>query len=521
MPGDRVVLIIDDCAEDREVYQRFLSKDSRENYAFLEADCAETALVLLKQQSCDVILLDFCLPGLNGLEFLEDLQQEQPQLSVPIIMLTGQGAETIAVDAMKWGVQDYLIKHQLKADILQLSVRNVLQQTALKAQLSHIRERQRLIATTALRIRQSLNLEEILNTAVAEVQQILRCEQVAIYEFPSGVSAELPNLLAQGNVRAQALCDGMGMLPPHHSPADLIESISLVRTSAVASELRFWGAIVAYQQTRPRSWSPDEREILHEVAVQLAIAIQQAQLLSQTQASLDKAEELSQFKSQIIATVSHEYCTPLAAIWAAASTIKRHGDRLSPTQIDRYLGIIEQKSQRLKQLVEDMLSVQRCEMQQVPFNPVPLDLVSLVGEIITEQQEIMGAEHQLLLNTKGNCKGFQGDPNLLRLIFSNLISNAVKYSPNGSDVNIRLMSTRSAVAFSVEDPGIGIPSAEQATLFEQFQRGSNVGHVAGLGLGLAIARACTEMHGGTIQLLSPKARRGTTILVELPKKSIA
>jgi signal transduction histidine kinase/DNA-binding NarL/FixJ family response regulator len=517
MAGDRVVLIIDDCAEDREVYQRFLCKDSRETYAFLEADCAETALVVLKQQSCDLILLDFCLPGLNGLEFLEDLQQQQPNLSVPVIMLTGQGAETVAVDAMKWGVQDYLIKNQLKADILQLSVRNVLQQTALKAQLSRIRERQRLIATTALRIRQSLNLEEILNTAVAEVQQILRCEQVAIYEFPAGMAAELPALLAAGTVRAQALCDEMGMLPPHHSPADLIESISLVRTAAVASELHFWGAIVAYQQTRPRSWSPDEREILHEVAVQLAIAIQQAQLLAQTQASLEKAKELSQFKSQIITTVSHEYCTPLAAIWAAASTIKRHGDRLSPVQIDRYLGIIEQKSQRLKQLVEDMLSVQRCEMQQM-FSPVSLDLVPLVTEIIAEQQDIAGTNHKLLLTTKGSCKGFRGDPNLLRLIFSNLISNAVKYSPSGSGIAIKLISTRSTVAFSVEDPGIGVPPGEQANLFEEFQRGSNVGHVAGLGLGLAIARSCTEMHGGTIQLLTPKAKRGTTILVELPKK---
>jgi signal transduction histidine kinase len=94
----------------------------------------------------------------------------------------------------------------------------------------------------------------------------------------------------------------------------------------------------------------------------------------------------------------------------------------------------------------------------------------------------------------------------------------VKYSPSGSGIAIKLISTRSAVAFSVEDPGIGVPPGEQANLFEEFQRGSNVGHVAGLGLGLAIARSCTEMHGGTIQLLTPKAKRGTTILVELPKK---
>ncbi len=185
------LLIIDDCATDRKIYRRYLSKDPHHSYQILEADCAEDGFALCQETHCDVILLDFCLPDMSGLELFDKLKQEIFKNSVPVIMLTGRGDEELAVQAMKRGALDYLVKQQVKQDVLQLAVRNAIKQLCLQAQLSKTQERQRLIATTALRIRQSLDLEQILNTAVAEVQQLLKCDRVMVYQFASDTGGKI------------------------------------------------------------------------------------------------------------------------------------------------------------------------------------------------------------------------------------------------------------------------------------------------------------------------------------------
>ena len=176
------LLIIDDCPEDREVYCEYLSSDPQYSYQFLEAPLAEVGLAIFQRQHCDAILLDFRMPDMNGLEFLDELQNYQVGACPPVIMLTGQGSEDLAARGMRQGIQDYLVKQNLRPEILQLAVRNVIQQSNVRAQLSRTRDRQRLISTTALRIRQSLNLEEILYSVVSEIQQLLECDHVAVYQ---------------------------------------------------------------------------------------------------------------------------------------------------------------------------------------------------------------------------------------------------------------------------------------------------------------------------------------------------
>jgi signal transduction histidine kinase/CheY-like chemotaxis protein len=616
MMRDRTILILDDSAEDREAYRRFLQRDPYGSYQFLEAESAEAALELLQTTTCDLILLDFCLPGLNGLEFLEVFKRQQGQMTdhaadrhlspvfqanspVPnsnngngdsngngngdgngdgstaqdrldprftsslngkvetlkgaspsamlppstathtaIVMLTGYGAESIAVEAMKWGVQDYLVKNHLKPDVLQLAVRHVLQQSSLQVQLSQVRERQRLIATTSLRIRQSLNLEEILNTAVAEVQQILRCEQVAIYQLspqdlPDALTLETcdtlthhcvwqdANRVFDGEMRAIATfsrtIDASGMQAAEglaSSQSNLVAAIHLGDPQTDARKP--WGLVVAYQADPQRQWTAEETEILQEVSVQLAIAIQQAELLSQTQTALQREKELNTFKSQIIATVSHEYRTPLTAIWAAASTLRLHHENLTFARQLRCLEIIEQKTKHLTQLIDDMLTVHECEINQTRFKPTPLDLAQFLTTIVQEQRDNAGEAYQVIFVIRSACKGFYGDPGLLRLIFANIISNAIKYSPDGGEVRVQLSSRKSDVILSVEDQGIGIPKDDQAALFQKFRRASNVDSIPGTGLGLVITRSCVELHGGSITLQS-RPHKGTKVTITLPK----
>lgn len=392
MPDTRTLLIIDDCPEDRRIYRRYLLKDPHQSYQILEADSAKDGLALFQEILCDAILLDFCLPDMTGLEILDQLKHERFEASARVIMLTGQGDPEVAVQAMKNGVQDYLIKQHLKPDVLQLAVRNVIQHAHLQTVLNQTRERQRLI-------------------------------------------------------------------------------------------------------------------------------IQQAELLAQTQAALMREQKLNAFKSQILTTVSYEYRTPLASILAAASTLKQHGDKLDESKHHRLLQIIEQKARQMGKLVDDLLVFQQFELSKGQFKPQPLDLCHFFSDLIEEQREKLSDRHQLIYKMVGNHKGFWGDGLLLRQIFVNLMSNAIKYSPDGGNIEFHLIGNDSQIIFYVKDQGIGIPIEDQENLFQALRRGSNVDTIPGTGLGLAIANACVELHRGDITLES-QLGKGTRVTVTLPKRPL-
>jgi signal transduction histidine kinase/DNA-binding NarL/FixJ family response regulator len=565
------LLIIDDCAADRKIYRRYLLKDPHQSYHILEADCAEDGLALCQKNHCDVILLDFCLPDKSGLELFDQMQQEIFKTAVPVIMLTGRGDEEVAVQVMKRGALDYLVKQHVTQNVLQLAVRNAIKQSCLQAQLSKTQERQRLIATTALRIRQSLNLEQILNTAVAEVQQLLKCDRVIVYQFNPDTDGKIvassiesspaalgdrhqedtenyfsfttseyhpltapyfqspipntslreaaPTATLSTNPQSPipfGLCNCVSLKEQFNTKVNLVVPINLSNNGNPIPKL--WGLLIAHQNSGERQWQADDAEMLNEVSVQLAIAIQQAELLAQTQAALAKEKQLNVFKSQIITTVSHEYRTPLTSILAAASTLVKYSQQLDESKQERFLGIIEQKARYMSKLVDNMLLVNQLELEKPKFKPIPLNLLEFLADLIEQERQTVGDRHELIFKITGNNQGFCGDRGLLQQIFINLISNAIKYSPDGGTVEFHLIGKESQVIFSIQDQGIGIPMADQENLFQSFSRGSNVDTIPGTGLGLAIAKACVELHGGNISLFS-QVGQGTKVTVTLPKIS--
>ncbi|MBD2775453.1 ATP-binding protein [Iningainema tapete] len=545
MSNTWTILIIDDCAEDREAYRRYLLRNSDQSYQILEADSAEDGLALCKEIHCDLILVDFCLPSMNGLEFLDRLKQQLNQTPVPVIMLTAYGDEEVAVAAMKSGAHDYLVKQHLKADVLKLAVRNAIKQSHLQKLLGKTQERQRLIYTTALRIRQSLNLEETLKTTVAEVRQLLKCDRVVVFQFindtnglvvaesvgqnfcvtygieiketyfqqTKGINYE-GNKQTITNIHNAELSDCYrNLLERFEVKANLAVPILLSNSGNKIPKL--WGLLIAHQCSQERQWQVDEVNILDELSVQLAIAIQQAELLAQTQAALEKQKQLNEFRSQIIATVSHEYRTPLASILAAASTVKQNSHKLDESRKQRFLQIIEQKVRHMSKLVDDMLVVNQFELNKTKFKPVSLNLNQFFAELIDELQQLTSEQHKLIFKVTGNNFSFCGDKGLLRQIFSNLMSNAIKYSPEGGNIEFHLIEEETQIVFSVQDWGIGIPTKDQENLFQSFCRGGNVGTISGTGLGLVITKACVDLHGGKITL-SSQLGQGTKVTVSLP-----
>jgi signal transduction histidine kinase len=517
------VLIVDDSAADRKIYRRYLTKAPQESYEVLEANSGEAGLSLFQEHICDVILLDCYLPDMEGLEFLRCLKLQQPDRVVPVIMMTGQSDTAIAVQAMKWGVVDYLDKQYLTQDVLQMLLRNTFQKLDLSTRLTQTQERQQLIATTALRIRESLHLQDILQTAVDELHQSLKCDRVVVYQC---TTTEHNPILAQSGDsttdRVPQWDDNVTLVcgsgEPPEAPfqgarQDPMVPITLNQNGQTL--LKPWGMLIAHQQDPTRLWTTDEISFLQEIAVHMAIAIQQAELFAQTQAALEKEQELNAFKSQFISTISHEYRTPLASILGSASTLKQHSHQLAQARQQRLLKIIEDKAKHMTKLVSDLLIVNQIELKKARFQPVPLNLNLFFSELIEEQRILLGDRFEILFQRTGEAQDFCGDRGLLRLIFDNLFSNAVKYSPDGGLIEFHLLCHSSSITLTILDQGIGIPAEDQQKLFESFSRGSNVDTIPGTGLGLTIVKACVDLHQGQIDLQS-SPNRGTKVTICLP-----
>ncbi|MCX7596520.1 MAG: response regulator, partial [Fischerella sp.] len=129
------ILLVDDCLEDRTTYRRYLLADKQHTYSILEAETGQQGLELCQQQLPDVILLDYLLPDVDGIEFLNELKTQLGQTNLPVIILTGQGDEQIAVEAMKGGAADYLVKRNTSSESLCFAIHNVLEKTCLREQL--------------------------------------------------------------------------------------------------------------------------------------------------------------------------------------------------------------------------------------------------------------------------------------------------------------------------------------------------------------------------------------------------
>ncbi|MGQ4648192.1 ATP-binding protein [Lyngbya aestuarii] len=231
--------------------------------------------------------------------------------------------------------------------------------------------------------------------------------------------------------------------------------------------------------------------------------------------ALAQEKELNELKSRIISTISHEYRTPLTIISSSAEILEAYRHKLDESKQLKHLERIKIAANHLTDLVNDVLFLSRVEFEKLEFQPEFIDLVSFFRELVEELQVGVNEAHQLIFTSSGECRQFYGDTKLLRQIFTNLFSNAFKYSPNGGKVSIQLICETHQVILQVGDQGIGIPPEDQGKLFDSFNRGKNVGTIAGTGLGLSIVKKCVELHNGKI-LVESVVGTGTTFTVSLP-----
>jgi signal transduction histidine kinase len=231
--------------------------------------------------------------------------------------------------------------------------------------------------------------------------------------------------------------------------------------------------------------------------------------------ALGQERELGLLKSRFVAMVSHEFRTPLGMTMSALELLRHHRARLSDEKQGDLLDDIFSATLRMSGLMEQILILGRADAGKLNLRPVPLDLPALIRQIGEETLSSTRRENPITFDFSGELSPVSLDESLTRLMLGNLLTNAVKYSPESGTVRVHARREGDRVHLEVGDEGIGIPVEDQAHLFEAFHRASNVGETSGTGLGLLLVKRCVEIHLGTIAFESTVGR-GTTFRITLP-----
>ena len=206
----------------------------------------------------------------------------------------------------------------------------------------------------------------------------------------------------------------------------------------------------------------------------------------------ERLKEIDQMKTAFLAAVSHDLKNPLTAILGFSTTLERRLDRLPPERVLEFLGHITRSAHRLQKMVDDLLDMDRMERGILQPNLSPTDLPDLVRGII---EEIDLAGHPITVATDHLV--IEVDPPKVERIVENLITNAIKYTPAGTPIQVRIEPSEEGAMIAVEDRGPGIPGGLKKRIFEAFQRGPDAPNKAkGSGVGLSLVARFAELHGG-------------------------
>ncbi|MDJ1176338.1 ATP-binding response regulator [Roseofilum capinflatum] len=231
--------------------------------------------------------------------------------------------------------------------------------------------------------------------------------------------------------------------------------------------------------------------------------------------SLNHLQALNELKSRIITTISHEYRTPLTTIGLSVGMLERYRDKWDKEKQNKHFDRIHKAIGHMTSLLEDVLFIKDADFGLLAFNPTVVEVIPLFKQAIGRMQAIAGSHYCLEFLPEDSVSSWMLDSSLIEQMLVHLLSNAIKYSPQGSKVFIYVRCLDNTIQFQIQDRGIGIPKSEQEHLFESFHRGSNIGNIGGTGLGLSIVKKCVDLHHGTIDIDS-QVNQGTTFTITLP-----
>jgi signal transduction histidine kinase len=474
-------------------------------------------------------------------------------LAVPLMR---EGAAIGAITIRRTEVRPFKDKQiallKLFADQAVIAIENVRLFQELEARtraLARSIEELRALGEVGQAVSSSLNLPTVLNTIVTRAVQLSGTDCGVIYEYEESkrefhlrASHRMEEELVEA-IRAAPLHIGEGYTghaalakaPVQVSDLGAEQELRLTRIRPISERLgyrslltvpillenRLMGALTVWRK-RAGSFADELVKLLQTFATQSALAIQNARLFREIEDKSKQIESANRHKSEFLANMSHELRTPLNAIIGFSEVLqeKLFGE-LNEKQAE-YTSDILTSGQHLLSLINEILDLSKVEAGRMELELAPFDLPLAIENARTFVRE-RAVKHGITMDVDVDERlgEYVGDERKIKQILLNLLSNAVKFTPEGGRISITANKTDNGAEISVSDTGIGIPPAEQPTIFEEFRQvGGDYAHKKeGTGLGLTLAKKFVELHGGKIWVES-EVGRGSTFSFTLPNRPI-
>ena len=234
---------------------------------------------------------------------------------------------------------------------------------------------------------------------------------------------------------------------------------------------------------------------------------------SKAKEALVAERELGQLKTRFISLASHEFRTPLSGILTSADLIKRYSDE-NNKDVFKHVTTIKSMVKHLSNILEDFLSLERLDTGNIQYKFSTFDINELLKEIIEKTNSITKEGQHINFPICETCPKIYQDKKIIQIIITNIVFNAIKYSPKNSKITISL-EAKEYITINITDTGIGIPKKDQKLIFKRFYRGTNTTNIQGTGIGLNIVKSNIESLGGTISFVSI-LNKGTTFTLKIP-----
>jgi PAS domain S-box-containing protein len=426
-------------------------------------DSAPDALARIAVEDYDAIITDIKMPGMDGLALLDEIQNLRPE--TPTLLITGHGEHDLAIQALRRGAYDYIQKP--------------IDREYFTASLSRAIEKRSLARRVEL---QRLELERHAHVLEHVGDGVFVVDREGIVRFWN---------LAAEQITGIALGRAVGT-PARQLLGGWDEASPSIPVAGGGRPKRHLARMLPFEV--------DGREVWLSLC---GVDVADATVYS----FQDRTDErvLDKVRDDFVATASHELRTPLAAVYGAAQTLRRHDFALDEAGRERFVSLIVDESERLGRIVNDILLANQLDVGALEVRSEVFDPGELVDRVVEAARTHVPS-----------LPPVASDRDRVRQVLTNLLENAIKYSPAGGRVEVGVSSNGDMIRFFVRDEGLGIPEDEQKRIFDKFYRldPQMAGGVGGTGLGLYICNELVQRMGGRIWVES--AGEGSTFQFEVP-----
>jgi signal transduction histidine kinase/ActR/RegA family two-component response regulator len=531
------VLLVEDSEGDAGLLRFALRAESSAGHSFSAEHVTrlDDALKTLKKTPFDLILLDLFLPDTQGMETLARMRQAAPDL--PIVIMTGLNDESMAVDAVRRGAQDYLVKGQTESRTVIRSLLYSIERKRIEVQLEKQRARQAALQEVNLAITSTLELDAVLDIFLEKVAGL----------FP-GVVISVQLLNDETGVLGPLACRGLEEVAWERTGSPLLskavlEKADVIVISDAASDPRTsrddfmernclnayvgvplkakgetLGVIGFYARER-QGFTDDDIDLMATLAGQAAVAILNSRVHERLKSANDVLEQTLEIKSVLVGVMAHELKTPIQILLGSAELLAAGlCGELNADQIER-VKAIEASGNELLDLIKSALDMARLEHGKMPLVVSEVSVSGLLGEIRSESESAF-RERGLDLGIDSPPPGLtiKTDKIKLKEVLRNLLDNARKYTPSGK-VAVEFSELRdNKIELRVRDTGVGIRKELLPKIFDLFYQADDTPKdQAAAGLGLSIVKRLVIALAGQIQV-SSEVGKGTTFRVILPRE---